>query len=519
MNFVDIGYLLTLNANRYPEKTAIVFKDQSISYRELNNKVNCLAHSLMDIGIGKGDRVGYIFPNGFEIVELFFALIKIGAVAVPLNHRLVSQEIKYLLDSAECKAFVYSDLYGETVGETNNEFSTVKILIRSGGQVFGEYLFEQLLCNSNSDEPNVIIDGKDWCRIQFTGGTTGRSKGVIRTHENDMFQTMSVMIQTKMGANPDEVVLIQCPLHHHGGYTWLLSTIGTGAQMVICDAFNPVEIFKQIQKNRATYLLLLPPSTYLRLVDDPHIKEFDLSSVKVVNTSAGGTSPELILKICDAFPNCEINYGWGQTESGAGTNIILTREIALNRPEKTKSIGRPMPLIEMRIVDEQGREVQVGEVGECIVRGPSIMAGYYKQPEVTAITLKDGWSYTGDMFRKDEDGFYYIMDRKKDMIKSGGENVFAQEVEAVIRTDPAILECSVIGVPDGTFGEAVMAVIKLRDGYTRTVEEIQENCEKQLSSYKKPRYIEFVDSFPVDSTGKIQKYKLREKVTNLLMKR
>lgn len=507
---INVGYLLTMNANRYPDKTALLYNGRRFSYRAINERVNRLAHSLLDLGIRKRDKVGFIFPNCNQIVELLFAIFKIGAVAVPLNHRLVAQEIKYLLDTAECKVFVYSDLYAEKVQEVKHEFRTVKMLICSGKPVPGEYSFEELCRNENPSEPNISVIGSDVSRIQFTGGTTGRSKGVIRTHESDVFQTISIMTQNKMGANPDEVVMVQCPLHHQGGMSWLFSAIATGAEFVFCDVFNPEDILRQIQDYRVTYLLLLPPVTYLRLYDVPNLKDYDLSSVKYVQMSAGGTSPDIIFKTYDAFPNCEVNYGWGQTESGAGTNIVLTRELVRKHPEMTKSIGRAMPLIELRIVDEEGNDVPVGEVGECIVRGPSVMSGYYNQPDLTAKTIKDGWVYTGDMFRQDAEGYYYIMDRKKDMIKTGGENVFAQEVEGVIRSHSAVQDCAVIGIPDPVFGEAVMAVLKLRQGHTITLEELQEHCKRELSSYKKPRYLACVEQFPVDSAGKIQKYKLRE---------
>jgi len=507
---LNIGYLLDLNANRYPEKTAIIYKDLLISYRELNQKVNRLSNSLLQLGIRKSDKVGYLFPNGNKIVELYFALQKIGAVAVPLNHRLVSREIKCLLDSADCKAFVYCDQYTELVNEVKQDFKSVQILIKTGEKITDEYSFEELLANNNQEDPGIVVEAGDLARIQFTGGTTGRSKGVMRTHENDIYQTIGVMGQNKICGYPGHVVLTQCPLHHTAGITWLLTAIANGAAFVICDVFDPVEILTQIQKYRVTYLLLLPVSTYLRLIDIPNIKEFDTSTVQLLQMSAGGTSSEIILRVYEAFPNCEINYGWGQTETGAGSGGVITREMALNNSEKLKSVGRPMPFFEMRIVDDQGRDVPVGEIGECIARGPAVMQGYYKQPELTAATIKDGWSRTGDMFKQDEDGYYYIMDRKKDMIKTGGENVFAQEVESIICNHPAIQDCAVIGVPDRIFQEAVMAVIKVRTGYSVTIEEIWEHCKKDLSSYKKPRYIEFVDSFPVDSAGKIQKYRLRE---------
>lgn len=512
---MNIGYLLTLNANRYPNKIALTYKDSSISYRELNYRVNRLANSLMEVGIRKGDRVGYLFPNCNEIVELFFALMKIGAVAVPLNHRLIAKEIKYLLDLAECKALVYSDKYWEKVKEFKHNLKAVSIFIRSGEEgTFGEHSFQQLRDNGPGFEPNVSVGGEDLARIQFTGGTTGRSKGVMRTHRSDVFQTIGIMCQNKMGANPDAVVLTQSPLNHQAALSWLLSTVAAGAQFVVCDKFDPVEILHQVAIHRVTYLMLLPPSTYLRLLDIPNLRDFDLSSVKLVQMSAGCVSREIILKTYEAFPNCEVNYGWGQTETGAGTGQVITREMALNNLERMQSIGKAMPFIELRIVDEQGNEVQPGAVGECIARGPAIMSGYYNEPELTNRTLKDGWVHTGDMFRQDEEGYYYFVGRKKDMIKSGGENVYAQEVEEVIRTHPAVEECAVIGVPDRRFGEAVMVVIKLRRGCAVTAEEIQEHCKSQMASYKKPRYVEFIDSFPVDMAGKIQKYKLKEMFQN-----
>ncbi|SHN62861.1 class I adenylate-forming enzyme family protein [Desulfitobacterium chlororespirans] len=511
MNPMTVGDFLTLNSARYPDKIALVCKDKRLTYQELNGRVNALAHAFLDLGIGKGDKIGYLFPNSMEIVELFFAIAKIGAIAVPLNHRLVAREIKCLLDLVECDVFVYSRLYDGPVSEVKGSFRTVKHIIRLGEPAPGEYSFEKLLEHKDTSEPDIAVDSGDLFRIQFTGGTTGRSKGVMRTHEADLFQTIGVMTSNKMGASPDEVVLTQSPLHHQGGITWMLCVMVTGAQFVICDGFDPVEILRQIEQERVTYMLLLPPSTYLRLIDAPVFRDYDVSSVKVVHTSAGGTSPAIIQKMAEAFPNCEVYYGWGQTETGAGTVHRITREMALHHPEKTQSIGRPMPFFQLRIVDEAGKDVPLGEVGEGIAKGPAIFSGYYKQPELTDGTVTDGWTRTGDMMRQDEEGLYYMVDRKKDMIKTGGENVFAQEVEAVIRKHPAVLDCSVIGVPDQTFGEAVMAVVKLRSGYTATAADIQEHCKRDLSSYKKPRYVEFLDEFPVDSAGKIQKFRLRKK--------
>jgi long-chain acyl-CoA synthetase len=257
--------------------------------------------------------------------------------------------------------------------------------------------------------------------------------------------------------------------------------------------------------------MLMPPATYIRLMDIPRLKDFDTTSVLKLITAAGTLSQPTVLRILDTFPKASILYGWGLTETGpTGTVNWITRTMAETEPEKLKSIGREFPFAEVRVVDEQGQEVPVGEVGEGIIRAPSIMEGYFEQPALTAQAIQDGWVYTGDLIKKDEQGFFHFADRKKDMIKSGGENVYAQEVERVILSHPAVENCAVIGVPDPKFSEAVMAVIKLRQGASATSEEIIEHCRKDLSSYKKPRRVIFVDGFPLDSVGKIQKYKLRE---------
>lgn len=508
---ISVGYLLNLNASRYPLRTAIVYRGQHISYDELNRRVNRLANNLITIGFVKGDRIGFLFPSSNHLVELYYAIQKIGAVAVPLNHRLVGPEIKNLLDASECKGFAYCDCFDEQVQQVKEKFLTVKTIIRSGAPVPGELSLRELADKGSDAEPTVEIRPDDICRIQFTGGTTGRSKGVIRTHAADFFQTVSITISGGLGG-PDHVMLTQSPLSHQAGLSWMNVAIGAGNTFVLCDVFDPKLILDQIQTEKATAVMLLPPAVYHRIFEFPELHNYDLSSVQVIQTSAGGTTSEIITKMYDTFPKCiAVRYGYGLTETGGlGTNYVITKEFLENQPDKAKSVGKEMPFVELKIVDEQGMEVPVGQVGECIARGPSVMTGYYNQPELTRSALTDGWVHTGDMLKKDSDGYYYILDRKKDMIKSGGENIFAQEVEGVIRNHPLIQDCAVIGVPDHVFGEAVMAVVKLKPGHTLTTEELQEYCKTQLSSYKKPRFVDFVESFPTDQAGKIQKFRLRE---------
>jgi acyl-CoA synthetase (AMP-forming)/AMP-acid ligase II len=508
---MNVGDLLVLNAGRYPKKTAMVYRGRRFTYLEFNQRVNRLAHNLMDLGVRKGDRVGYMFFNSNQSAETFFATQKIGALAVPMSFRLVSREVKWILDNASCKAFVYGDAFKEVVEPVKEEFETVELEICSGKSCpSGAEDFERLCTEGTAEEPGVEVGFEDWARIQFTGGTTGLPKGAVHTHRSSLFTCITGLIRMSI-SEPSEVMLNQVPMFHNTGVSHLLFSVATGACFVIVETFDPVEILKLIEEERGTYLCLLPPVTYLRLMDVPNLEDFDRSSVRKLLTSAGSLPQSVVMRLYDTFPDAVLLYGWGLTETGPGGGLHrIPRSMVENEPEKVKSVGLETPFLQVRVVDGQGRDVGPGEVGEAIIRSPSNMEGYFGQPELTAQTIKDGWVYTGDLVKKDEDGYIYIVDRKKDMIKSGGENVYAQEVEAIILTHPSVENCAVIGVPDPVFQEAVMAVVKLREGAKATEEEIIDHCKKSLSSYKKPRRVDFVEGFPLDSIGKIQKFRLRE---------
>lgn len=509
MPYKNVAELLLLNKNRFPEKTAIVYKDRRITYKELNQRVNQIVHALGELGVKEGDKVAYMLLNSNQLVEVYFAIQKMGAVAVPLNKCLISREMKLLLDTSESRVLIYAEKFANKIGEIRGNLETVELFICSGRQMDEDFCLEEIQRNSSSDELALFEDEQAISRIQFTGGTTGIPKGVMRSHANDMAEIVSVMMSSGMGANPDEIILTQCPMEHHGGHSWFTSVIGTGATLIICDAFKEDEILSLIERERVTYLLLLPPSTHLRLLNAPNINNYDLSSVKLVQSAAGATTPEIIRRIYAGYPNCKMNYGWGQTESGTGSSLVLTLEMAEKDLPESKSIGKPMPFLEMKIIDDKDQEVPIGEVGECIVRGPSVMTGYYHLPkENEQVFLKGGWMRTGDLMKKDEKGNFYLVSRKKDLIKSGGINVFSEEVTGVIKNHPAVEECIVFGVPDKKLGEAVMTVVQLRKNKHLTLEELQKYCKQYLSSYKKPLYMDVIDQFPMDYAGKIPKYKL-----------
>ena len=512
MFYQNVSELLMVNVRHYPKKTAVVHRDVRLSYEEFNRQINRMAHLLLDLGVRPGDKVAYLFPNSIALLVIYYGVQKIGGVAVPLNFRLVSREILYLLKAGDASVLLFDARFLDRVEEIAGDVEgRVKLLCTKAAGTWGPSLWERMEGQPDK-EPELWLDEEALSRIQFTGGSTGLPKGAMRTHSADICEAMGVMNSNMMGANPDHVVLIQCPLEHHGGHSWYLSAFASGATVVICDVFEPETILRLIQKERVTYLMLLPPSTYLRLLDCPRLGEFDLSCVKLVQSAAGCTTPEIVEKIYAAFPNCVMNYGWGQTDSGLGTSLVLTRQMAGENLQRIKSVGRPMPFLEAMVADEDGKEAPPGHIGECLVKSPAVMKGYYKQPELTRKAFVDGgWLRTGDLMWKDEDGYLYLMSRKKDMIKSGGENVFAQEVESVIKRHPAVLECVVFGVPERTMGEAVMAVVCLRPGKTLTLKEVQDHCKKYISSYKKPRYLDYIDRFDMDDAGKIRKSRVAER--------
>jgi len=506
-----IGDMLVLNANRYPNKTAILYQEQRFTYKELNERVNRLSHHLADLGVGKGDRVGFMLYNSNQFVEIFFAVVKLGAIAVPFNFRLVPREVKWTLDHIGCKVFVYGKRCAAQVDPIKKDVPNVAHFIYCGEEPPpGEHHFDTFTRQGDVSEPVAQVDPDDPAFLIFTGGTTGLPKAAVHTHHSSIADSTALNLRMKMWEQ-DEVNVTQIPMFHIGGLGLIRAFVLVGGMQVLIETFDPVEILRVIQQEKATCITLLPPATYIRLMDLPNIKDYDLSSVTGVGGSAGVLPKALMLRLLDTFPNGSLFYGWGSTEMGnGGTQNIITRAMVESDSERIRSVGRQVPFLEARLVDENGNEVPVGEIGEAVVRGPSVMKEYYNQPELTAQVMKDGWFHTGDILRKDADGFYYFADRKKDMIKTGGENVFAPEVETVIMSHPAVELCAVIGIPDPVWSEIVMAVIKLRNGASVTEEEIVEHCKQHLSSYKKPKKIAFVEGFPQNDVGKILKFKLRE---------
>lgn len=503
----NVAEPLLASAQAHPDKTAVVFDGREIIYGALNDRVNQTAAVLVsDLGVRPGDRVAYLLPNCPELLEVYYAIQKIGAVAVPLNYKLIPREIGYLVNASGAEVLVFAHQFAAAVAEAARALSADVALVSVGEEVDGALELERACAGHGTAEPPLFRDPNALSRIQYTGGSTGLPKGAARTHAADLVELDAIMDSNGIGDDPDNVVLIQCPLEHHGGHSWFTITFAAGATLVICEAFNAEQILHFIEFYRVTYMILLPPTTYLRLLRCPTIDQYDLSSVRLVQSAAGATTKPIIQAIYDKFPNAVLNYGWGQSESGAGSSLKITRAMLEADSPLLESVGRPMKHVEMKVVDEAGQEVPDGEVGEALFRSASVMRGYYGQRDLTdeAFT-SDGWLRTGDLMMCDAEGYYYVRSRKKDMIKSGGENVFVAEVENVLRTHPDVEDCVVFGTSDPVMGEAVAAVIQPRAGSNLTAAEVQTHCKGYIASYKKPRYVVFMDDLGRDSAGKVRK--------------
>lgn len=510
MNF-GVGHLLTRNATVYPDRIAIVSEGLELTYSELNKRTNRIGNNLTALGVKKGDRVSYLFRNCVQAVEIFFAAQKIGAVAVPLNFRAMAPEIQYCITYTDSSVLIYDDQFSELINSIKDKIPCVKTFIKNCETVpDGELKYAPIAEQGSAEEPDVEINNDtDISRILFTSGTTGMPKGVVHTHRG--VRDTAFLLATGDDNLVHETLVTHCPLFHTSGQQLLTKIFAGGGTFVVVDRFDADYLLSLIEKYKATQVLLLPPVIYMRLLEADNRSKYDLSSVREAQASGGNFSEKYVNAVFELFPNCKIiRYSWGMTEIGTGVGWGYTREELSENPDLMKSVGKPCPLMEVRLVDDNDVDVPLGAVGEGIVRGTAVMEGYYRLPEVTAKTMRGGWLHSGDLFRKDENGFYYMVDRAKDMIKQGGENVFAQEVESVLLSCPDIISAAVIGVPDDRWGEAVAAAVVLQPGSTLSDVDIIKFCRQTLPGYKAPKYFLFMDALPVNSIGKIQKNELRK---------
>ena len=501
-----MNYNSTLQLEKWsitnPEKSAIVFEDRDMSYSELNKRVNASARCLVEYGIEKGDRIAILGMNSDEYVIACLAISRIGAVAVLLNYRLALEELKYLVDDSEPVALMVDSDFLEIAKDLEASINELKLscILYADTQLDNSL---STLRSQFSDEKVELayMDQNSLERILYTSGTTSRPKGVMLSHGNSWW---NLVTQILAGCNsPDEKTLVFAPLYHIGAQELPgMRIFGVGGQMVVMRRFDAESVLKAVSTYSITGMVMV--STMVHIMRDlPNRLSFDTSSLTWL---VFGQVPENMLEDIRAiFPNASLKNSYGLTES---CSTVTTIDDAYQRRYPT-SPGRVVPCLDLRIVDENGNEVSRGELGEVVVKGPKTMLGYWRNPLATAEVLQDGWLYTGDVGYLDTNDLLYVVDRKKDMIRTGGENVASQEVERVIYELEWVAEVAVVGVRDEKWGERIRAVVVPREGVTPSQEQIVQHCKEKLASFKVPKEVLFRSELPRNPSGKVLKRDLR----------
>ncbi|MBI4832101.1 MAG: long-chain fatty acid--CoA ligase [Candidatus Lindowbacteria bacterium] len=498
---INAGEWVYKHSLRKPNATAVVADEKRLSYVELNTRVNRLAHTLASMGIKQGDRVAALLFNSNEYAETVLALAKLGAIIVPLNYRLAPPELEYILNDSGARILVYGQEFSFVYEALREKVGIEKYICVGGEATTPVEDYEELLAKASDSEPETASTGIDSPLIvMYSSGTTGRPKGAILTHGNAMFASLNAIQHMGTAGN----VLISVPMFHVAGLTsQALPTIYRGQTIVFQRYFDPEHALRLIERERIRASLLVP-AMLLFMSQVSSFKEYDLSSIESI--FVGGAPVPLPLLRTYLGRGVMMRQGFGMTES-SGTGIVLDPEDA---ERKVGSCGKPMFHCNARVWDEKDKDTKPGEIGELVLRGPVVMKAYWNLPQQTEQSFTNGWFHTGDLAKTDEEGYIYIVDRKKDMLITGGENVYPAEVEEVIIAHPKVGEVGVIGVADEKWGESVRAVIVPLPGQTLTAEEIQEFCKERLAKYKIPKSVKFVEELPRNPAGKILKRVMRE---------
>ncbi len=507
-----LGEMIARNSRKFPDKEALVYGDTRLTYKRFNARINQLAHALLDVGITKGCKVAILAFNCNQFMEAYFALAKIGAVAVPLNFRLHAEELTYIVNHSEAQAFIIGDAFVQTVKEVQQDLPQVTKYISITDTPVEDMLhYETWIASYPEDEPLILVEEEDPVFIMYTAGTTGRPKGAVLTHKNEM--TMWMLASTFVLSEPEISDLSNStgfaapPIFHLAAFGFCQVVLFLGATLVLpVEVFNPTYIMKTIEEEKINAIILVPAMANFLLML-PDLDKYDASSLQIWITGAAILPTETRKRIMNRFPKVKIFDLFGQTEMSPVVSGLAPSQYE----GRETSVGKAIPFIEIRVVDDEDNDVPIGAVGEAVYRGPTVMKEYYNDPEATAEAMRGGWFHSGDLVRQDEEGFIYIVDRKKDTIISGGENIYPAEIEEVLYKHPKILECAVIGVHDEEWGESPKAVVVLNEGEELTEEEVIEFCKSHLASYKKPKSVDFVDALPRNPTGKVLKRVLREK--------
>ena len=507
-----IGYQLTINAARHPDCVAVVYGARQLTYAALNERACRLANGLAALGVGHGDRVGALLHNCNQFLEALFATAKLGAVFVPVNFRLVAREVGTLLDACGPKVLLAGEGFADLLAtlEAHPTFPQHRICVddRLPAEPTPDpaHPYEAWLAAQPADEPAEVVPREAVQMLMHSSGTTGLPKGIIFTHATTLASSMAKIIN--FGLKASDVTVVFGPLFHAGPLMDLAMPLLLCGGRVVLGAsrqFDPARLLSTIAAQRGTVIPIYPAMIRRILNEVPDLAAYDLASLRLIITGGEGAIIPVIQGVHERFPGVAFVNNYGSTEGGPITTF-LAPEDALR---KIGSVGKESFGTEVRIADANDQPLPSGQVGEILVRGPLVTPGYWNRPDLTAECWRNGWWHTGDLGRRDEDGFIYIAGRIKDMVKSGTENIFPIEVEQVIATLPGVVEVGVIGVPDDHWGESVAAFVVQSPGAALDADAVIAHCRANLASYKKPRYVLFVESLPRGTTNKVNKNALR----------
>jgi long-chain acyl-CoA synthetase len=507
---LNLAHYLQMRSEAHPEKMAVIFDDYRVTYGELQAYVNRVANILVDRGIQKGDKVAVMVPNTPFFPILYYGILAAGATVVPINVLLKAHEIQYFIEDSDAKVFFAArHFYQEAVGafqetDTCHHFIVVNAPDDTEPTAVGE-LLTPLAMEASPEFDFVDTMPDDTAVILYTSGTTGHPKGAELTHFNMFFNAQCVKDRVMM-YTADDVSLAVLPLFHSFGQTCIMNaTLMAGATMSMMLKFEMPRIMEIIRRDKVSVLAAVP-TMYFFMLNGPGSDESSLSTIRML-VSGGAALPVDVLNRFENRYQVRILEGYGLSETSPVASFNI-----LERPSKAGSIGLPIWGCEMKVMCEDGSFAQTGEVGEIVIRGHNVMKGYYKKPAATEEAIVDGWFHTGDMARVDEEGYFFIVDRKKDLIIRSGMNIYPREIEEHLYAHPAVLEAAVIGVPDPARGEEVRAYITLKEGAHATEDELRDYCLEHMAKFKVPREILFLPSLPKGATGKILKRELRAQI-------
>lgn len=511
MNF---GIFVERSALYWPDKAAVLYRDKVLTYRQLEEQSNRLAHALQALGLQRGDRVAIVSPNRPDIVVAECAFYKLGLVKVALNSRLSAQELEDAMSNAEPAACLVAPSHRTMVQAMRERLPSLRHAIawdcteldRETGWLDGA----AMMALAPDTHIHIDLSPDDLAVLHYTSGSTGKLKAAMQTMGNRMTSLRKV-IMGRMQTHGDDVMLLVGPITHASGM-FIQALLYQGVTILLIDRFHPAELLQTIEKHRVTMTFMVPAMIHA-LLAEPSLKERDLSSLRLLSYGAAPMSPARIREAWAAFgPVLAQGYGAGETTGGVISLSIAdhARAIAGDKPEWLSSCGRVTCESEVQVLDDNGQPVHGDAIGEICVRGPDVFAGYWRAPELTEAAIDaQGWLRTGDLARVDAEGYIYIVDRKKEMLVSGGFNVYPSEIEAVLAQHPAVYEVCVVGVPDDHWGEVVKAVVVLREGAGASEQDIIDFCKGHLADFKKPRSVDFVADLPKNSNGKLSRKDVR----------